>query len=88
MDLKENKGCIFKNEKKTAKEHPDYRGEINVKGEHFEISLWVNESKEGKKYFSASIKEPYRPAEPPTDTRKFEDVPAKIEDQGGDDLPF
>ena len=80
MELKQNKGVIFKNAKKTSDKHPDYRGEIDVNGQRWEISLWVNESKEGKKYFSASISEPYVKNEAPV-------IPPKIEDQG-DDMPF
>lgn len=81
MDLKENRGVIFRNKKKTDNKHPDYRGEIDVNGERYEISLWENDDKNGGKYFSASISEPYRkPA-------LADEVPAKIEEQG-EDLPF
>ena len=56
--LKENTGFIFKNEHKKADNHPDYKGNINVDGKEKEIALWVKE-KNGKKYFSASISNPY-----------------------------
>ena len=59
MELKINKGVIFKNEKKSSDRHPDYRGEIDVEGRRYEISLWIKDSKSGKKYFSAQISEPY-----------------------------
>lgn len=86
MDIKENRGVIFKNYKKTAKEHPDYRGEINVNGEHYEISLWVNESKEGKKYFAATIKEPYQNQAPAAPAAPQPDIDAAQEMDN--DLPF
>lgn len=54
-----NKGSIFKNDYKKLETHPDYRGKINVDGADKEISLWVKESKDGKKFFSVSISEPY-----------------------------
>jgi uncharacterized protein (DUF736 family) len=54
-----NRGAIFKNEHKKTENHPDYRGTINVDGVDKEISLWVKTSKAGKKFFSASIQEPY-----------------------------
>ena len=54
-----NSGAIFKNEKKTAENHPDYRGKINVDGIDKEIALWLKTASSGKKYFSVSIKEPY-----------------------------
>ena len=53
-----NTGAIFKNDKK-ADNHPDYKGKINVKGEEFEIALWVKDGKSGK-FFSAKISEPYK----------------------------
>lgn len=53
-----NTGAIFKNDKK-ADNHPDYKGKINVKGEEFEIALWVKDGKNGK-FFSAKISEPYK----------------------------
>lgn len=55
-----NSGAIFKNEKKTAENQPDYRGKINVDGVDKEIALWVRTSKEGgKQFFSAKISEVY-----------------------------
>ena len=59
METKNNSGAIFKNDKKTAETHPDYKGKVNVNGKDMEISLWVKESKTGTKYFSASFQEPY-----------------------------
>jgi hypothetical protein len=53
-----NTGAIFKNDKK-ADNQPDYKGKINVKGEEFEIALWVKDGKNGK-FFSAKISEPYK----------------------------
>lgn len=75
-----NRGAIFKNDKKTNANHPDYRGKINVEGKDKEISLWVKESKDGKKFFSASISEPYVKPD------KMSPLPDSL--QGDDDLPF
>jgi uncharacterized protein (DUF736 family) len=58
MEIKNNSGAIFKNEKATGNQ-PSYRGKVNVNGKDMEISLWVKESKTGTKYFSASFQEPY-----------------------------
>lgn len=80
MELKDNSGVIFRNEKKTSENHPDYRGEINVNGHYLEISLWVKTSKDGKKYFSAALSEPYRKPEPKPEPEPF--------DEPGDSLPF
>jgi uncharacterized protein (DUF736 family) len=59
METKVNSGSIFKNDKKTAENQPDYRGKINVDGKEWEISLWVKEGQKAGKYFSAAIKEPW-----------------------------
>ena len=59
MEQKNNTGAIFKNDKKTAENQPDYRGKMMVDGKEWEISLWVRESAAGNKYMSAAIKEPY-----------------------------
>ena len=59
METKNNSGAIFKNDKKTAENHPDYKGKVNVNGKDMEVALWLKESKAGMKYFSASFSEPY-----------------------------
>jgi len=56
-----NRGAIFKNEQKSSDKQPDYKGKINVDGVDKQISLWVTTSKEGKKFFSVQISEPYQP---------------------------
>jgi uncharacterized protein (DUF736 family) len=58
MDNKPNTGAIFKNDKKTSQNQPDYRGKVNVNGKEMEIALWVKQGKSGS-YFSASFSEPY-----------------------------
>tara|TARA_R110002074_G_scaffold240506_4_gene412244 strand:+ start:2153 stop:2374 length:222 start_codon:yes stop_codon:yes gene_type:complete len=61
MEQKENTGAIFKNAHKKNEKHPDYKGKINVDGTGKDISLWINTSKAGTKYFSVQINEPYVP---------------------------
>lgn len=51
----DNRGALFRNDNKKEDTHPDYSGTINVEGKDFYISAWVKE-KEGKKYFSMSVK--------------------------------
>lgn len=84
METKVNSGAIFKNDKKTADNQPDYRGKINVDGKEWEISLWIKESNKGLKYFNASIKEPWVKPEEPVQTAKITSV-TEDEDDG---LPF
>jgi len=59
MENKTNTGAIFKNDKKTSQNQPDYRGKVNVNGKEMEIALWVKTSSAGNTYFSASFSEPY-----------------------------
>jgi len=40
----ENKGAIWKNEKKESDNHPDFTGSLNVEG----IEYWVSAWKKGK----------------------------------------
>jgi uncharacterized protein (DUF736 family) len=80
MEQKNNSGAIFKNDKKTADTHPDYKGKVNVNGKDMEIALWLKDSMKGTKYFSVAFSEPYvRPT--------ITEVPFKVDDSD-DDLPF
>jgi hypothetical protein len=51
-----NRGALFKNAEKENPKHADYKGNINVNGEEFWLDAWINESKNGMKYMSLSIK--------------------------------
>jgi len=62
MELKENAVLIFKNDRKNGETHPDYKGEIDVNGQRFEIALWVKEGAKGK-FFSGKISEPWKKPE-------------------------
>ena len=52
-----NRGVLFRNEKmQEGSNQPDYTGSLNAGGiEHF-FDAWLKTSKEGKKFFSVSIK--------------------------------
>jgi uncharacterized protein (DUF736 family) len=88
MEQKINSGAIFKNDKKTADNQPDYRGKINVEGKELEISLWVRTAQSGVKYMSAAIKEPYvAPASAPILQNTSDKIKA-ADELFEDDLPF
>lgn len=88
MEQKNNSGAIFKNDKKTVDREPDYRGKINVDGKEWEISLWINESNKGLKYFRAAIKEPWvAPIETPQLQNTTDKIKADTNDFD-DGLPF
>lgn len=50
----EGKFVLFKNIKQKDT-HPDYRGQINDKGEIKEIVIWVMRDKNGEQFLSGSI---------------------------------
>lgn len=74
-----NRGMLMKNQNKTADNHPDHSGSINVNGVEFWLSGWVKESKAGKKFLSLSIK--------PKDAQKPKKEDNFVEDNL-DDAPF
>lgn len=51
-----NRGALFKNREKENPKHADYKGNLNVNGEEFWLDAWINESKNGVKYMSLSVK--------------------------------
>ena len=53
-----NRGILSKNLNKTADNHPEYSGSLNVDGTDYWLSAWIKESsKDGKKFFSLSVKQ-------------------------------
>lgn len=52
---KDNTGAIFKNDKKESDSHPDYKGQAMIDGSEYWISVWINESKAGRKYMSVKF---------------------------------
>ena len=76
-----NRGMLMKNLNKTADNHPDYSGSINVNGTDHWLSGWIKESKKGTKFFSLSIK--------PKDEQKTKPKAKQVEDDmPHDDVPF
>ena len=51
---KEGSGSLFKNDRKTTDNHPDYTGSIMVNNKEHYLSAWVKEGTKGK-FFSVSI---------------------------------
>jgi uncharacterized protein (DUF736 family) len=66
-----NRGMLMKNQNKTADNHPDHSGSVNVNGVEYWLSGWVKESKAGKKFLSLSVKP--KDAQKPKKEEKFID---------------
>jgi uncharacterized protein (DUF736 family) len=77
-----NRGALFRNDKKESDNHPDYKGSINVGGEEYWLSAWLNESQKGTKYFSMSVTKKDAPKEQPK-----QDTP-RNDDFLDQDIPF
>lgn len=79
-----NRGALFRNNRKEQPNHPDYNGTLNVGGVDYYINAWLKESKkDGKKFFSLSVKEKGVNAPP----RQPESTTAGSFDPN-DDIPF
>lgn len=74
MEIKTNGGVIFKNDKKTQDNQPDYKGKINANGEEYEIALWVKEGAKGK-FFGVKISEPFKKDAEPEAEAATDDLP-------------
>ena len=51
-----NRGSLFKNDRKDDAKFPDYKGSINVDGTDYWLSAWIKISKDGQKFMSLSVK--------------------------------
>lgn len=84
MDIKENTGVLFKNERKSEK-HPAYKGEINVEGKHYSIALWDRQSSKGATYLSVAIQE-FRDVK--NEPKEAKEEVKESYDNLDDDIPF
>jgi uncharacterized protein (DUF736 family) len=55
-EQRNNDGALFKNDRKTAENHPDYTGSAVIEGVEYWVSAWVKTSQAGKKFFSMAYK--------------------------------
>ena len=77
-EQKEGQGSLFKNEKTTAENQPDYNGNIMQGGTLYELAGWVKETKAGKKMLSLKISNRQLPTNkiaPPTPSAPSDDLP-------------
>lgn len=50
-----NRGALFKNDRKEKETHPDYKGSMTVEGKEYWASGWVKVTSNGGKYLSISL---------------------------------
>ena len=78
-----DRGALFKNDRKEKETHPDYNGTINVGGVDYWLNSWLKKDRNGKTYMSLSVKpkEPRQETPPATGSGSFED-------DVNDEIPF
>jgi len=69
---KPDSGSLFKNAEKQKETHADYKGDALIDGVAYFIDAWVNETKQGKKYFGMKFK---RKQKQPTQSQSNDDIP-------------
>lgn len=70
-----NSGTLFRNDKATHPKAPEYTGKIDVEGKEYQLAAWVRESKNGKKFFSIKVSEPYKKPNPQEVYEDTSDIP-------------
>lgn len=55
-EIKDMTGSLFKNDKPKYENSAPYNGKVKIKGEEFWINAYVNEKKDGSKYFGLTFK--------------------------------
>lgn len=83
FEQKDGSGALFKNDRKEADNHPDYKGDCMIDGKKFYISAWIKDGKRGK-FMSLSIQPPRAPT---TGDRRKPVDPERYDDRR-DDPPF
>jgi uncharacterized protein (DUF736 family) len=80
-EMKPNTGSLFKNDKKEADSHPDYKGSalIDGLGECW-LDAWINTSANGTKYMSLKLK-PKEPASNGTVRVQTQFGPVDLDDE-------
>ena len=82
---KNNSGALFRNDKRETEKHPEYTGKITIEGVEYYLSAWVNEMRNGQKYFAIKAKAATAPA---TTTATAQPRPGVVVADPIDDLPF
>lgn len=88
---KEGSGALFKNDKGDNAARPDYRGDICINGEIYELAAWVKPlpSDASKRYMSISAKPKQQQAPARTQAPKRQQrQPANDFSDMDSDIPF
>ena len=83
----ENRGVLFKNDRKDSEKHPDYKGNINVGGVEYWLSAWIKESAKGK-FMSLSIQPKEEQKSVPKKADPISSGRSSVKHEMDDDIPF
>ena len=83
----ENRGVLFKNDRKDSEKHPDYKGNINVGGVEYWLSAWIKESTKGK-FMSLSIQPKEEQKQTPKKADPISTGRPRSSDMDDDSIPF
>lgn len=81
-ELREGQGSLFANLKRKSDKAPQYRGDIKINGQVYEIAAWVRQGKSGE-FFSLQAKEKDVQYSAPSTNRG---QPQKMDNGGVEDL--
>ena len=84
-EMKDNSGSLFKNDRKEADTHPDYKGTALLNGVEHWVDAWINQSSSGTKYMSLKFKPKEGARGAPNPPR---DNPQAFDPGLDDDVPF
>lgn len=91
---KPNRGSVFANDKQGNPNRPDFRGDANIDGVLYNISIWEGATQKGTPKLSMQFerkqdKPPAQHAEPRQAARLYPQAPSTpADDPLDDDLPF
>jgi hypothetical protein len=57
FEQKPDSGSLFKNDERRSETDASHTGSALIGGQRFRISAWVNETRDGKKYFKLSFRQ-------------------------------
>ncbi len=57
-EMKPGQGSLFRNNKEGNEKRPDYRGQMNVGGQLYDVSGWIKEGSKGK-WMSLKVQLPH-----------------------------
>ena len=86
MAENKNSGALFRNDKRETEKHPEYTGKITIEGKDYYLSAWVNEMRNGQKYFAIKATPKVGATTPATTTAPAQ--PVTTVPDPVDDLPF